>query len=127
MDIRTFIEVPGEDIEAYARDRIELVMGRFTERIAHVDMHLAKSNTHDSDNDHLCTFDVKLVPRGTIHVSANNGTARSAVVKAAHRAETALAKAVDRGHRSRNVRHQGGGVRHLGEQLDMVNDSDEEE
>ncbi len=120
MEIRAFIEDPDASVEAYARERVELVIGRFADRIGHVDMHLACENSRHGNDEFLCTFDIKLTPRGIIHVSAKNETSRSAIVKAVHRAESALAKVVDRGHRSRSVRHNGGGVRHLSDSLDSV-------
>ncbi|MCA9213055.1 MAG: HPF/RaiA family ribosome-associated protein [Planctomycetales bacterium] len=125
MNIRPFIELPEKNLEAFAEERIDLVLGRFADRIAHFDIHVrAEHSTHGAE-EYLCTCDVKLHPRGTIHVHANESSAQNAIIAAVHRAETVLAKTVDRGHRSKAVRHNGGGVRHLNDALDSEDPSED--
>ena len=128
MEIRAFIEDSSSDIESFIRERVELVIGRFSDRIAHVDVHVAQEHSSHGGAEYVCTFDLKMLPRGVVHVSANNDSPQSAIVKAVHRAETAVAKTVDRGHRSRSARHNGEGIRHLSDNLESTEPiSDEDE
>lgn len=100
-------------IEDYARDRIDLVVGRFADRISRVDLHVLDENAGKGGEDKVCTIDIKLVPRGQVHVRAKNGNVYAAIVKAIHRAETVIAKAVDRNNRGHEIRHRNGGIRNL--------------
>lgn len=100
-------------IDNYVRDRIELVVGRFAERIGHIDVHLIDENGAKGGEDKVCAIDIKLTPRGNLHVRAKHDNLYRAIVKAVHRAETVVAKAVDKGHRGHEVRHRHGGIRNL--------------
>lgn len=95
-------------LDGYVRDRLDLVVGRFRDRIAHVDVRIIDENDGKGGEDKACSIDIKLAPRGQLHVQARNADVYAAVVKAVHRAETVLAKTVDRGHRGRVVRHRQG-------------------
>lgn len=120
MDIQTFVEVSEAGVETYVRTRIELVIGRFAERIARVHTHVSQETSHECNEHYLCTCEIKLASHGLIYVSAKHATVEGAVLRAVHRAETALAKTIDRGYRARRVRHNGGGLRHLSENLDAI-------
>ena len=100
-------------IEAYARDRLDLVVGRFADRISRVDVRVIDENAGKGGEDKVCTIDIKLVPRGQVHVRAKNGNMYAAIVKAIHRAETVIAKSVDRNNRGHEIRHRSGGIRNL--------------
>lgn len=100
-------------VDTYIRDRLELVIGRFADRIGHIDVHVIDENKDKGGEDKICTIDIKLTPRGQLHVRAKHVNLYSAIVKAIHRAEVVVAKAVDKGHRGHDVRHRHGGIRHL--------------
>jgi len=100
-------------VDNYVYDRLELVVGRFADRIGHIDVHVFDENGTKGGEDKICTIDIKLTPRGQLHVRAKHLNLYSAIVKAVHRAETVVAKAVDKGHRSQEVRHRNGGMRNM--------------
>lgn len=107
-------------IETSVCDRLELVVGRFSDRIAHLDVHIRDENGLKGGGLKTCTIDIKLDPRGQLHVQAKHENLYAAIGKAIHRAETVIAKAVDRGHRGHEVRHQRGGVKQLAYQLEAI-------
>lgn len=113
MQVNVINKKNNAKVEAYARDRLELVMGRFADRVSHVDVHVIDENGTKGGCDKTCTIDMKLIPRGQLHVRAKHDDLYSAIAKAIHRAETVVAKAVDKGHRGQEVRHKQGGIRHL--------------
>jgi len=113
MKIKIYNKKKNPRIESYVQERMELVVGRFSERIGHVDVHLVDENGIKGGVDKICTIDIKLTPRGQLHVRAKHENLYSAIVKAIHRAETVVAKAVDRGHRGHEIRHKRGGVHTL--------------
>ncbi len=106
-------------LDSYVRERLDLVIGRFTDRIGHIEVYLIDENNNKGGEDKVCTIDVKLVPRGQLHVRAKQANLYTAALKAIHRAETVIAKAVDKGHRGQEIRHRNGGVRHLEAALDQ--------
>lgn len=113
MQVNVINKKRNLDIERYARERLDLVIGRFADRISHVELHVVDENGTKGGEDKICTIDIKLVPRGQLHVRARNENLYSAIVKAVHRAETVVAKAVDKGHRGHEVRHRHGGIRNI--------------
>lgn len=113
-------------VDTYVRDRIELVVGRFEDRIGHVEVHVIDENGLKGGEDKICTIDIKLTPRGQLHVQAKHDNIYSAIVKAVHRAECVVAKAVDKGHRGHEVRHRHGGIRHLPVDVDTQGDVTED-
>lgn len=100
-------------VDSYVEERLELVVGRFEDRIGHIDVHVLDENGLKGGEDKVCTIDIKLVPRGQLHVRARHNNVYSAIVKAIHRAETVVAKAVDRGHLGLEARHRQTGLRNV--------------
>ena len=94
-------------LEAYVRRRVESVMGRREDRINRVEVYLRDEGGVEKS----CNLVLHLSPRGQICVSAKHEDIYAAAVVAVNRAEQALAKAVDRGSKSRKLRHSEGGVR----------------
>lgn len=113
MQINIHNKRKNQRVNNYIYDRLELVVGRFAERIGHIDVHVIDENNMKGGEDKICTIDIKLTPRGQLHVRAKHDNLYRAIVKAVHRAETVVAKAVDRGHRGLEVRHRHGGIRNL--------------
>jgi putative sigma-54 modulation protein len=118
MKINVINKKRNSRVESYVRERLELVVGRFADRISHVDVHVVDENGVKGGEDKICTIDIKLIPRGQLHVRAKNQDLYAAIVKAVHRAETVVAKTVDKGHRGHEVRHQHGGVRNIPVELE---------
>ena len=94
-------------LESYVRRRVESVMGRRDDRINRVEVHLRD----DGGIEKACNLVLHLSPRGQICVSAKHEDIYAAAVMAVNRAEQALAKAVERNCRSKNLRHAEAGVR----------------
>lgn len=113
MQVNVSNKKQNPKLDSYVRDRLDLVVGRFDDRISHVDVRLLDENNGKGGDDKICAIEIKLIPRGQLHVRAKNENIYSAIVKAVHRAETVVAKAVDRGHRGHATRHQHGGVRNI--------------
>jgi len=113
MQINIHNKRKNRRVDNYIRDRLDLVVGRFAERIGHIDVHVIDENNGKGGEDKICTIDLKLTPRGQLHVRAKHLNLYSAIVKAVHRAEKVVAKAVDKGHRGLQVRHRQGGIRNL--------------
>lgn len=119
MQVRLCNKRNNPKLNAYVHDRLELVIGRFEDRIGHVDIRLLDENDGKGGPDKICTIDIKLNPRGQLHVRAKNADMYAAVVKAVHRAESVLAKTIQRGHRGRDIRHRRGNA--LASDRDAVN------
>jgi ribosomal subunit interface protein len=111
--VRVINKHQNRKLEEYARQRLQLVLGRFDERLSAIDVHLRDENAQKGGRDKTCSIDARLIPRGTLHVHATEHDMYEAILKAVHRLETVVAKTVDRGHRSKAIRHQQGGVRHI--------------
>ncbi len=105
------------EIEDFVHSRLEMVVGRFHERLGRIQVRLLDENAHKGGVDKTCNIDAAIVPRGKLHVHASESGIREAILKAIHRLEAVLAKTIDRGHRSDAIRHRQGGLRHLHEQL----------
>ena len=99
---------PNRELERHARERVELIVGKFHDRIDRVQVQLKEESEGGKT---CCSIDARLIPRGTLHVHATEREAYEAINKAMHRLETVVAKAVDRGHHSAATRHAGGGLR----------------
>lgn len=98
-------------IDEYVRKRLELVVGRFHKRLGRIEVRLLDENSGKGGVDKTCNIDAALIPRGKLHVHATELDMHEAILKAVHRLETVVAKAVHRGHRSETIRHRGGGLR----------------
>ena len=112
-DVRVINKRHNTQVEEYARGRLDLVVGRFQDRLSSIDVHVRDDNAQKGGLDKTCSIDARLIPRGTLHVQATERDIYEAIVKAVHRLETVIAKTVDRGHRSAAVRHGEGGARHV--------------
>ena len=110
-DIRFFNKLQDPQVEEYARERLDMLVGRFNERLSSIDIRVLDENAAKGGIDKCCSIDARLIPRGTLHVHAKERDIYEAVLKAVHRLETVVAKSVDRGHQGMSVRHQGGGLR----------------
>ncbi len=84
------------ELEAYVVQRLETVVSRFACRVSGATVHLREGNRDNGDVHRICDIDVRLIPRGEIHVSARHESSHSAALDAIRRIETAVAKAVDR-------------------------------
>ena len=111
LEVRVIHVHADSRIEDFARQRLDLVVGRFDERLSSIDVHIRTEGTPKTNQDQTCSIDARLVPRGTIHVHATATDVYEAILKAIHRLETVVAKAVDRGHRGKAVRHARGRMR----------------
>ena len=110
-------------LDHYVRERLDLIVDKFHERIGHIEVHLLDENNGKGGEDKICTIDIKLNPRGQLHVRAKQDNLYAAASKAIHRAETVVAKAVDRSHQGNEIRHRNGGLRHLEVELDQDNEN----
>ena len=108
MRVNVYNKRKNEVVDQDVRERLEAVVGKFADRIAHIEVHIIDENGDKGGDDKICTIDVKLNPRGQLHVRAKHNSLQSAINKAVERAETVVAKAVDKGHRGHEVRHQQG-------------------
>ena len=109
--INVFNNRTNSRVEEYARNRLEMVVGRFHKRLGGIDIRVRDENAGKGGEDKTCSIDAHLVPRGTVHVQAKAADVYDAILKAVHRLEKVIAKSVDRGHRNAAVRHKGGGLR----------------
>lgn len=112
MNVHVVNRRHNTQVEDFVRERLELIVGRFHDRLSGIDVHLRDENAGKGGIDKSCSIDAHLVPRGSLHVQATEPTIYDAIRKAVHRLETVVAKTVDRGHRGRAIRHAGGGLRH---------------
>lgn len=92
-------------VEAHILERLEKIVDRFSDRIGHMEAHVWDENGGKGGEDKVCTIDVKLTPRGQLHVRAKNDNLYAAIDKAVMRAETVITKAVDRAHHGHESRH----------------------
>ena len=100
-----------DQVDEFIRDRLNLVVGRFQDRLAGIEVRLRDTNAQKGGEDKFCSIDAHLVPRGVVHVQATETNVQEAITKAVHRLESVVAKTVDRGHNAANVRHQQGRMR----------------
>ena len=110
-DIQVISKLQDPKVEEFARQRLDLLVGRFNDRLSSIDVRVLDENASKGGVDKRCSIDARLIPRGTLHVHAKERDIYEAVLKAIRRLETVVAKSVDRGHQSMSVRHQGGGLR----------------
>jgi hypothetical protein len=99
-------------IAEFVRERLELVVGRFSDRVTRVDAILDTHHGTKCDDAYSCALDIHLSPRGHLRTSAENASIKSAAIKAIHRAEAVIARKVESGHRRSRIRHRGGGLTH---------------
>jgi ribosomal subunit interface protein len=105
------------ELEDFVTSRLERTAERFSDRISHVDVRFADENGAKGGADKTCSIDLRLIGRGDIHVSAHGDNIYTVASNAIHRAEAALTKTIERGNRSRQIRHRGGGVSALSQDL----------
>ncbi len=117
LKIDIYNERHNPAIDEFTVNRLELVVGRFHARLGHIEVRLLDENASKGGVDKTCKLDAALIPRGTLHVHATEADMHEAILKAVHRLETVVAKAVDRGHRSDAIRHRQGGLRHDSERI----------
>ena len=111
LNIDLFNKRPNPEIEEYARNRLNLAVGRYHKRLGRIEVRIGDDNARKGGVDKNCSIDAALVPRGRLHVHATESDVHEAILKAARRLETVLSKTVDRGHRGATIRHQKGGLR----------------
>ena len=111
MNLDIHITNGQDNAEQFIRDRLELVVGRFQDRLSTIEVRVRDDNAHKGGIDKTCSIDAHLVPRGMLHVQATEQEVQAAVIKAIHRLESVVAKTVDRGHHSSSIRHSQGGAR----------------
>lgn len=100
-------------VEQFARDRFETAVGRFAKRIAHAEVHLADESAAKGSDEKVCAIDIKLNPRGHVHVRAKHSSVYTAIAKALRRAEAVIAKAAERNHTGNRVRHRFGAPKRM--------------
>ena len=83
-------------VEEYVRDHVEMVLGRFTNRVSQIDVRIADENNGKGGHDKVCTMDVTLIPRGVIHLKAKHESVYGAITRAIHRTEAVVAKSIDK-------------------------------
>ena len=105
MDVRVINDRQNPQVEEYARQRLNLIVGRFEERLSSIDIHIRDVKVGKKGIDKSCSIDVCLMPRGKLHVQAKERDVYDAVLKAIHRLETVVCRTVDRGHRAKAGRH----------------------
>ena len=98
MAVDIFNRIHNPQLDHFMRERLQMLIGRFPHRVGHIDVNLFDENAGKGGEDKLCTIDVKLIPRGRLHVRAEHSDMYAAALKAIHRAEQVVAKTVDRGH-----------------------------
>jgi len=111
IDIHIADKQHDATIEQLIHDRLELVVGRFDDRLARIEVRVRDDNAHKGGIDQTCSIDAHLIPRGMLHVQATEQDTQEAIIKAIHRLESVVAKTVDRGHHSSSIRHRQGGLR----------------
>ncbi len=97
-------------LEAYVRERIDLVMGKFDNRIESIEVRL-KEETHKKEARKSCWIDVRLSPRGRVRVSAKKGNFYASVLAAIHSAELQISRDLQRHQRGNKLRHRKKGLR----------------
>jgi ribosome-associated translation inhibitor RaiA len=104
--------VDDDTIETSLRDRLELAVGQFHDRIARIDAVLDSRHGEKRHKSFHCVLDIHLVPSGHLHVQGEGENISQATSQAIHRAEAVIAKAVERSHRGAQIRHNHGGLGH---------------
>lgn len=97
-------------LEAFVQDRIELVMGKFENRIESIDVRF-REEAHKKVAKKICSIEVRLSPRGRVRVSAKKENVYAAVHAAVHSAELQVCKDLERHQRGSNLRHRKQGLR----------------
>ena len=100
MNITLRNSVGESRLSHYLESRLETSLRRFSNRISEIEVVVRSEN---AGKDLFCSLDLKLIPRGIIHVSAKHENVHSAISKAVQRAENAMAKTVDRSHSNRST------------------------
>ncbi|MCA9212084.1 MAG: HPF/RaiA family ribosome-associated protein [Planctomycetales bacterium] len=98
------------ELDAYVQERIELVLGKFKNRIELLEVRM-KEDCHSNNVKRTCTIEVRLVSRGRIRVTATKDNAFAAVLAAIHNAETKIGKEITKHQQGQNLRHRRQGLR----------------
>ncbi len=122
LNVRVTNQRHNPEVEEFVRNRLDLVVGRFAQRLSTLDVHIRDENAQKGGVDKTCSIDAHLFPRGTVHVHATESDIQKAILKAVERLKTVVTKTVDRGHQSAAVRHGEGGTRHMEATIPEAND-----
>ena len=77
-DIRVITKLEDPSIEEFVRQRLEMLVGRFDERLSSIDVRVLDENAAKGGIDKCCSIDARLIPRGTLHVHAKERDIREA-------------------------------------------------
>jgi hypothetical protein len=89
------------------RSEIDSALRRFNHRIRHVGVHFTSNQTGTNSPEAHCAVEVRLMPRGSLYVSADGATMSAALSSAIARARTVVAKTVDATNSGHELRHSG--------------------
>lgn len=100
IDVRSRGFRVSAGIAAHLERRLGFALDRFGDRIARVAVRLGDENGPRGGEDKSCRLTVELRGAGTIRVAVTDRDLYAAIDRASHRAQRAIARHVERDHRT---------------------------
>ena len=96
MNIQINNERRNPNLEDHIRSRLTSAFGRYSKRIDRIEVHVRDESPGNDGAEKACTIDMKLTPRGQIHVGGKDKNIYAAVADATRRAERSFLKTASR-------------------------------
>jgi ribosome-associated translation inhibitor RaiA len=96
-DLHVIHKRDDPQVERYARERLNVAVGRFKDRLASIEVNLSDNRVSPGEVDKTCSIDARLIPHGMLHVQATERDFHEAIAMAVHRLEAVVAKTIDGG------------------------------
>ena len=93
-------------VREFIHRKVGLTLERMGAQVENVKVRLEDESVDSQAFDGLCRIEVKLQPRGQIHVSASGQSPSDCVLQATRKMEHAVKHEIDRGRQSSRTRHQ---------------------
>ena len=107
LEIATKNVVRESMVREYIHRKVQFALDRFEDHVREVVVRL-EDETKDSPMFRgLCSIEVRLEPRGQVHVSARGESSYDCVLNAIRKMEQAVKHDIDRHRRGARIRHEG--------------------
>jgi len=100
----------SEALQLHIERRIEFAIDRFAHRVSSVTARVTCRKNGHTNQDQLCTLEVRLIPFGSVVIEERNADLYTAVDKAADRLGAGIARLLNRTQpdRSKSIRYSHG-------------------
>lgn len=104
MNIQINNERRNPKLDNHIQSRLTSAIGRYSQRIDHVDIYIRDESPGNDGSEKVCIVDIKMIPRGRVHVSGKDKNIYAAATEAARHAQVSFQKAISRQRTRRHSR-----------------------